>query len=256
MAALTAIQSALNCRRLELDDVDSCAICKIKVNKNKINLFLLQSPEDQPRYSVEDFEKYLFCIPRDCIAFVCGDSYFPNTKWTNWTSTDSEENSVLELFENRLFRQSNDFPTCIMNVLDVLFHQNRNVFSTNADVFTKFFNCFDPIGISSTIKLPRIVQNSTRELYWSYGSADFVKIVSEMEQTPCLPTCFSNIDNFYEELEEHQANLISRNVQSRIRHRQNPPPWIKPSTSHLLRKLEIKKEACFETHKLSKSVRS
>ena len=148
---------------------------------------------------------------------------FPNTNWTNWTSTDSEENSVLELFENRLFRQSIDFPTCSKNVLDVVFHQNCDVFSTNADDFTKVFNCSGHIVICSTIKLPHIAQNSTRELNWSFGSADFDTIASEMEQTPFLPTCFINIDNFYEELEEHLANLISRNVPSRTRHRQSPP---------------------------------
>ena len=33
---LIAIQSVLNCRRLVLEDVDSCAICEIQVNKSKI----------------------------------------------------------------------------------------------------------------------------------------------------------------------------------------------------------------------------
>ena len=109
---LIAIQSALNCRRLLLDDVESCAICEIQINKSKI--FFVPStttPKTSPyRYSINDFEKILSCIPKDCIAFVCGDLNFPNTNWTNWTSTDSEENSVLEHFENRLFCQSIDFP--------------------------------------------------------------------------------------------------------------------------------------------------
>ena len=79
-------------------------------------------------------------------------------------------------------------------------------------------------------------------MYWSFGSADLDKIASETEQTPFLPTCFTNFDNFYEELEEYVANLIRRNVPSRTRHRESLPPWIKPSTSHLLRKLETQRK--------------
>ena len=133
-------------------------------------------------------------------------------------------------------------PICSRNVLYVVFQHKCNVFSTNADVLTKVFNCSDHIGISGTIELPHIVQNGTRELYWNFDSADFDKIAIEMEQTLFLSTCFTNIDKFYEELEEYQANLIRRNVPSRTRHRQCLPPWIKPSTSHLLRKLETQKK--------------
>ena len=69
---LIAIQSALNCRRLVLDDVDSCAICEILVNKSKIFFCSFYNPpKTSPyRYSTEDFEKILSCIPKDCIAFV------------------------------------------------------------------------------------------------------------------------------------------------------------------------------------------
>ena len=116
---LISIQSALNCRRLVLDDVNSCAICEIQANKSKIFFCSFYNPpKTSPyRYSIEDFEKILSCIPKDCIAFVCGDLNFPNTNSTNWNSTNSEENSVLELFENRLPRQPIDYPTCSKNVL-------------------------------------------------------------------------------------------------------------------------------------------
>ena len=194
------------------------------------------------RYSTKDFEKILSCIPKDCIAFVCGDLNFHNTNWTNWASTDSQKNSVIELFENRLFLLWTDFPTCSKNVFDVVFHQNCNVFPTNADAFTKVFNCSENIAISSTIELPYIVQKSTREMYCSIGSADFDKIDSGMEQTPFLPTCFTSIDNFYEEFKVELSNLIRRNVPSGTRHRQCLPPWIKPSTSYLLRKLETQRK--------------
>ena len=78
---LIAIQSALNCRRLVLDDVDSCAIFEIQVNKSKIFFCSLYNPPKASpyRYSNEDFEKILSCIPKDCIDFVCGDLKFPNT---------------------------------------------------------------------------------------------------------------------------------------------------------------------------------
>ena len=101
---LIAIQNALNCRRLVLDDVDSCAICKIQVNKSKMFFCSFYNPpKTSPyRYSIEDFEKILSCIPKNCIAFVCGDLNFPNTNWANWTSTYSERNSELEFFKNRL----------------------------------------------------------------------------------------------------------------------------------------------------------
>ena len=141
---LIAIQSALNCRRLALDDVNSCAICEIQVNKNKIFCCSFYNlPKTSPyRYSIEDFEKILTCIPKDCIAFVCGDLNFLNTNWTNWTSTDYEENSVLELFENRLLRQSIDFPICSKNVLDVVFHQKLQRVFNKCRCFYERFQLF------------------------------------------------------------------------------------------------------------------
>ena len=66
-----------------------------------------------------------------------------------------------------------------------------------------------------------------------------------MEQTHSLPTYLTNIDNFYEEFVEYLAKFIRKKVPLRTRHRQSLPPWIKPSTSDLLRKIETQKKAYF-----------
>ena len=56
-----AIENALNRRRLELDDVDNCAIFEIQVNKSKVFIFSFYNPpKTSPyQYSIEGFEKIL-----------------------------------------------------------------------------------------------------------------------------------------------------------------------------------------------------
>ena len=100
--------------------ITSIDVITFKIYVSKNNFFSIPSKTQKTspyRCSSEDFETIFTCIPKDCIAFVCGDLNFPNSTWANWTSTDSEEISVLELFKNRLFRHSIDFPTCSKNLM-------------------------------------------------------------------------------------------------------------------------------------------
>ena len=88
-------------------------------------LRILQPPIGSAyRYSVEDFQQLLKNIPKSKPAKICGDLNFPETNWKSSSSSSEEDNSILEIFEEALFRQAIDFPTCAQNTLNLAFYRN------------------------------------------------------------------------------------------------------------------------------------
>ena len=74
------------------------------------------------------------------------------------------------------------------------------------------------------------------EKYRSYGRADY----------PFSPFCHTNIENMFSELCQNTKNLIQECVPLRMRHGQEIPPWITPSTSDLINKLKTQKKVLLE----------
>ena len=192
-------------------------------------------------YTMNDFQEILRELPKRNIVLVCGDLNFPNTNWASWTTFDEEEAELIELFKSRLLKQSINFPTCNSNTLDVFFYQNCTVFSENDQKFDKTFNCSDHLAIKTSVDFRFTEYNPVREKYKSYGSGDYKSMIEEMEGTPFTPVCFTNIDNMYAEYIDYLDWLSDLHVPTRTSHRQTLPPWIQPSTSHELKKLETQK---------------
>ena len=67
-----------------------------------------------------------------------------------------------------------------------------------------------------------------------------------MSTRPFSPVCRTNIDNMDSDLCQYNKNLIQEGVPLRMRHRQEMPPWITPSTSNLINKLKTQKKVLLE----------
>ena len=241
--ALIAVKNTVSSHRLKTKEVDSCVLCKVKIEGVEIYICSFHNPpKTSPyRYTMNDFQEILRELPKRNIVLVCGDLNFPNTNWDSWTTFDEEEAELIELFESRLLKQSINFPTCNSNTLDVFFYQNCTVFSENDQKFDKTFNCSDHLAIKTSVDFRFTEYNPVREKYKSYGSGDYKSMIEEMEGTPFTPVCFTNIDNMYAEYIDYLDWLSDLHVPTRTSHRQTLPPWIQPSTSHELKKLETQK---------------
>ena len=56
------------------------------------------------------------------------------------------------------------------------------------------------------------------------------------------PVCYTNINNICEEMYDFFDKIAQATIPKRTRHRQSLPPWITPSTSNLMRKLNTQRK--------------
>ena len=121
---MIAIKNSLASEQLNTDQPDCSLTCRLKINKLSFFISVFYNPpkESEDRYTQEDFGTLLSALPKNSTAIICGDPNFPNTNWHNSLSEDTDEQKVLELFENNFFIQIVDFNTRENNMLDAAFH--------------------------------------------------------------------------------------------------------------------------------------
>ena len=95
------------------------------------------------RYKIEDFQLLLKNIPKNKRIVICGDLNFPEANWNSLHSPNENEDKVIEMFEEKLFCQIIDFPTCGNNILDTAFHENCHLSAELDNSFTSIYNLTD-----------------------------------------------------------------------------------------------------------------
>ena len=147
--SLIAVKNSYNSEQIGTPFPDSCLACRIKLNTWEVVIcaFYNHRIGSAYRYSVEYYPQLLKNIPKSNPAIVCGDLNFRETNWKASSSSSEEENSIPKIFEEALFRQALEFPTCSENTLDVAFY--RNCFFSSSEkrsVFSHFFWLHKPRG--------------------------------------------------------------------------------------------------------------
>ena len=166
-------------------------------------------------------------------TLICGDVNFPDANWIDYSSTEREENSIIELIEQYQFEQAIDFSTCGKNTLDITFM----IHATPDENFSKIYNCSDHKAISNLLKCPHHEVKVAIENFRSFGSVDYNEIKKSILSEPFSPVCHTNINRMCDELSDYLENLVNQHVPRRTRRRQSLPPWITPSTSNIMNKL-------------------
>ena len=117
---------------------------------------------------------------------ICCDLNFQSTNWGAYWNTDREEQDVLDILEERLFRQAIDFTTCGKNILDVLLYQNCEAFSQVDINFKAFYDRSYHFPVVSSVEIDYKQEQRTKERYYSFTKADFDSML-----------CHQNFSNLY-----------------------------------------------------------
>ena len=163
-------------------------------------------------------------------TILCGDINCPDVNWKTLASTNEEENKVLELFEESLYRQIINFPTCGQNTLDVSSYKNCNLVAHLDEKFSSIYDCSDHKSIQLTLECPRQDAKETLGNFRNFGNADYESINNILSTEPFKPVCFTNINNMCEEFYQYMDQILEVHVPKRTRHRQSLPPSISSFT--------------------------
>ena len=110
------------------------------------------------------------------------------------------------------------------------------------DEFTKTFNCSDHIAISLLVECPHTEMKPTLRTFRSFGRADYSEVSKMIKTADFKPVCYTNINNMCEERYDFFDEVAQLMIPKRTRHRQSLPPWITPSTSNLMKKLDTQRK--------------
>ena len=186
------------------------------------------------RYSLEDFRQLLKKISKSKASIICADLNFAETN----SSSNEEENSILEIFEEALFRQIIAFPTYSQNILDVAFYRNCFVFSEKGLRFRILYDCTNHEAVHTMLECPVTESKLALQKFRSFGNADYEGINNFLAVSPFQPICHKNITKMCEELYQYLDQMIDIYVPRRTRHRQCVAPWVTSHTSNLLKQLK------------------
>ena len=154
-------------------------------------------------------------------TLICGDVNLPNANWIDYSSTENEEKSIVELIEQHQFEQAIDFPTCGKNTLDITFSKIVTFMQLLTKFFAKIYNWSDHKAISIIIECPHHEVKFAIENFRSFGSVEYNEIKKSIPSEPFSPVCHTNINRMCEELYDYLeilVNLEERDVANHFRH--------------------------------------
>ena len=189
----------------------------IQINDERIIVCCFYNPPSSSkyRYCLGDFAQILNEIEKSnqsTATRICGEVNFPNANWIDYSSTENEENSIIELIEQHQFEQAIDFPTCGKNTLDITLFKNCHIHATLDENFSKVYNCSDHKAISILPKCPHHEEKVAIENFQSFGSVDYNKNKKSILSEPFSPVCHTNIYREYKELYDYLEKLVNQHV--------------------------------------------
>ena len=134
---------------------DSCVACRKKTKYVALSyLDNIQPPTGSAyRCSVEDFQQLLKKIPKSKPAIICGDLKFLETNWKTNSSSSEEENSILELFQEALLRQSYTFPDLLSESTRCTILPESICFLGKKSIFYNFIRLRKPRGSPHHVRI-------------------------------------------------------------------------------------------------------
>ena len=153
---LIAVKNTLISEKINSTLPNSWVACKITLNDTQVFLYAFYNPpiSSSYQYTIEDFQLLLRNIPKNKPIVICGDLNFPEANWKTLHSPNETEDKVIEMFEEKLFRQIIDFPTCGNNILDTAFYQNCHLSAEIDKSFPSIYNLTHHEAIRLSLENP------------------------------------------------------------------------------------------------------
>ena len=240
---LIAVKTILISEKINSTLPNSCVACKITLNDTQIFIYAFYNPpiSSSYRYTTEDFQVLLRNIPKNKPIVICGELNFPEANWKTLYSPNETEDKVIEMFEEKLFRQIIDFPTCGNNILDTAFYQNCHLSAELDKSFPSIYNLIDHEAIRLSLENPVTETKPIIQNFRGFGNADYDAINEHLVEKSFQPICYTNIAKLCEEFTGYLDGIFDLYVPKRTRHRKSLPPWIFCGTPNLITKLRTQK---------------
>ena len=152
------------------------------------------------------YHRMLEANPKNWKAVISGDLNFPSTNRGAYWSTDKEKQDVLSILEERLLRQTIDFPTCGKNIFDVLLYKTAKyspkLTTVSMPCTDQFNDCSDHLPVVSSLEIDYQQDKRTKKRYYCFTKADFDSMLCHMSSNRFQPLCFSNANNMYSEFQD------------------------------------------------------
>ena len=183
--SLIAVKNSLNSKEINADLSDSCLACKIQLDRSKVIICSLYNPQKGSAYRyINDFQKLLKIIPNSKPALICVDLNFPDANWETAGSSNEEEKDFIEIFDEPLFRQTIDFPTCSNNTLDVAFYRYCFLFAKKDQFFPRTYDYTDHDAVDLSIKCPVTEPKPVLQSFRSFGNVDYDGMNKFLKHSP------------------------------------------------------------------------
>ena len=95
---------------------------------------------------------------------------------------------------------------------------------------------------------------SAEAVKFAFKRANWEHLNEQITKSPFDPYCYSNVNVLVQERYKWINKILEANIPKFTRHRDSFPPWVTPSTSHLINKMETKKKR-WQIMNLSRSLK-
>ena len=189
---------------------NSCVACKNTLNDTQVFLYAFYSPpiSSSYRYTIEGFQLLLRNIPKNKPSVICGDLYFPEANWKTLYSPNETEDKVIEMFDEKLFRQIFDFPKSGNNILDTTFYQNCHLSAELDKSFPSIYNLTDHEAIRLSLEKPVTETKPLIQNFRNFGNADYDAINKHLIEKPFQLICYNNINKMSEEFTRYLDGIF------------------------------------------------
>ena len=198
-------------------------------------------------------------IQHNCNAVsITGDINFEYTHWKMMHSKDKYENAVLkkliELDYEQLFdSKKKQLDVLLTNNPGVILNWHTDHSATNAYSIDKV-SCSDHYAYSATINMEASIKEINKDESLAFNRADWKIINQEIKDKPFIPYCYSNVNELLRQWYAWLWDKIKNNVPKVTSHRSTLPPWVKPSTSHMLKRVQTLKRCIDRQNKPNLSI--
>ena len=160
-------------------------------------------------------------------------------------SKDECENAVLkkliELDYEKLFDSKKKQLDVLLTINPgVILNWHTDQAATNAYSIDKV-SCSDHYAYSSTINMEASIKEINKGESLAFNRADWTTINQEIKDKPFIPYCYSNVNELLRQWYAWLWDKIKNNVPKVTSHRSTLPPWVTPSTSHMLKRVQTLK---------------
>ena len=185
-------------------------------------------------------------IQHNCNAeSITGDINFEYTNWKMMHSKDEYEKAVLktliELDYEQLFdSKKKQLDVSLTNNPGVIFNWHTDPTARNAYSIDKI-SCSDHYAYSATINMEASIKEINKGESLAFNRADWTTIDPEIKDKAFIPYCYCNVNELLHQWYGWLWDKIKNNVPKVTSHRSTLPPWVTPSTSHMLKRVQTLK---------------